>query len=127
MQGEGAGGESGKKGRQSLFASYFKRLILSLASTDPCKLSHPTGLLLRQTLFRRRTASRVQTVSPSSEQGKGEPAFLRGRPDSELEKLCPRKGLRSTRSGADPLSVDMEYGGPLHQKILGLLPAGSQE
>lgn len=90
-------------------------------------LSHPTGLLLRQTLLRRRTASRVQTVSPSSEQGKGEPAFLRGRPDSELEKLCPRKGLCSTRSGAEPLSVDMEYGGPLHQKFLGLPPAGSQE
>lgn len=55
------------------------KVNLASTFTDPCKLPDPTGLLLGQTLFRGRTASRVQTVSARSEQGQGEAALRRAR------------------------------------------------
>lgn len=50
---------------------------MSLFSADPCKLSYPKGLLLRQTLLRRWAPGRVQTVSSSSEQGQSKTSFLK--------------------------------------------------
>lgn len=82
------------------------------ASADPRELSHSTGLLLRQTLLRRRTAGRVQTLSPSSEQGEGEPAFLRG-PGSGSGKWGPGN-CSVLRAEPQSLCVDEDCGEAFH-------------